>query len=65
MDKFELKEKIIEAIKNLDIMWFIVEEVEDSLDYLNKYKLLNIYENIESFLIDIKNVNENYIKSLK
>ena len=64
-EKYDLIDKIITEVSKLDVMWFIKEEIEDSLDYLNKYKLMNIYENIEAFCQDIQQVNKNYIKSLK
>jgi len=64
MDKNTLIKAIIEEIKNENLMWFIVEEVEDSLDYLNKYKLKNIYDNLSNFIEELKQLNQNYIKSL-
>lgn len=46
------KEKIIEAIlthvQDIDIAWYLVEEVEGFLKYLHYYKLKNIAENIDA-----------------
>lgn len=64
MDKNTFIKAIIEEIKKENLMWFIVEEVEDSLDYLNKYKLKNIYDNLSNFIEELKQLNQNYIKSL-
>jgi len=64
MDKNTFIKAIIEEIKKENLMWFIVEEVEDSLDYLNKYKLKNIYDDLSNFIEELKQLNQNYIKSL-
>jgi len=64
LDKETLINTIITAIRKEKVMWFIVDEIEDSLDYLNKYKLKNIYDNLPEFIKEIKQLNEKYIKSL-
>jgi len=63
-EKDVLKEKIIRKIDKVDILWFLKNEVYDSLDYLNKYKLKNLYLNIDEFIKDLKRINIYYIKSL-
>jgi len=63
-EKTKIITKIIDRLNKENILWFIVEEVEDSLDYLNKYKLKNIENNLDSFILNLKKVNENYVNSL-
>lgn len=63
-EKEVLKEKIIKKLEKVDILWFIKNEVYDSLDYLNKYKLKNLYLNMDKFIEDLKRINTYYIKSL-
>ncbi len=58
------KIKIISALENENILWFIIEEIWDSLEYLNVYKIKNVYENLDSFVNRIKLINENYIKAI-
>lgn len=62
MDKKKSKRitTIIKEISNADIAAFIINEVEDTLQYLNIYKLNNIVKNIEmmkKFLNDLDNRN--------
>lgn len=64
MDKEQLKTIIIDSLKNKDIMWFIISEVEDSLDYLNKYKLKNIVDNLDAFIDDLEELSKNYVMNL-
>ncbi len=63
-EKEVLKEKIIKKLEKVDILWFLKNEVYDSLDYLNKYKLKNLYLNMDKFIEDLKRINTYYIKSL-
>ena len=59
-EKEILKEKIIKELNNTGIIWFLIQEVEDSLDYLNKYKLQNIIDNLDLFVEDIKKLSNSY-----
>ena len=59
-EKEKLKQKIVQALNKEGIIWFIVQEVEDSLDYLNKYKLQNIVDNLDLFVNDIKRLSNSY-----
>lgn len=64
-EKEKLIEKILEEIRKYNIFSFIVEEIENSLVYINKYKLQNIYDNINEFIEDILKINQDYIEWLK
>lgn len=64
-EKEKLIEKILEEIEKYNIFSFIVEEIENSLVYINKYKLQNIYDNINGFIEDILKINQDYIEWLK
>lgn len=64
-EKEKLIEKILEEIEKYNIFSFIVEEIENSLVYINKYKLQNIYDNINEFIEDILKINQDYIEWLK
>lgn len=64
-EKEKLIEKISEEIRKYNIFSFIVEEIENSLVYINKYKLQNIYDNINEFIEDILKINQDYIEWLK
>lgn len=44
-----LEEDIVSELKDLDIAWYILDEVKNFLKYVNHYKLANIYENMEDF----------------
>jgi len=64
-EKEKLIEKISEEIWKYNIFDFIVEEIENSLVYINKYKLQNIYNNINEFIEDILKINQDYIDWFK
>ena len=64
LDKINMRDSIINALEKENILWFIISEIEDSLDYLNKYKLKNIYDDLSNFIEELKQLNQNYIKSL-
>ena len=64
LDKKNMIDTIIESLKKEKILNFIIYEVEDSLDYLNKYKIKNILDNLNDFVKEVKTLNENYIESL-
>lgn len=42
----DLRVKLLSHIKELDLPWFFVAEIENMLFYLNYYKLKNLYDNI-------------------
>jgi len=65
-DKKDLwKEEIISKLEKENILWFIVEEVKDSLDYLNPYKMKNVYENLDQLIFALKQIEQSYIEGLK
>ncbi len=64
-EKQKLKQKILNKLVKENLLNIILEEINDSLDYLNKYKLQNIYDNINYFIEDLKNINLNCINWLK
>ncbi len=64
-EKQKLKQKILNRLVKENLLNVILEEINDSLDYLNKYKLQNIYDNINYFIEDLKNINLNCINWLK
>ena len=65
-DKKDLwKEEIISKLEKENILWFIVEEVKDSLDYLNPYKMKNVYENLDQLVLALKQIEQSYIEGLK
>jgi len=58
------KSEIIARLEKEEIVWFIVDEVRDSLDYLNPYKIKNVYENLDKFVTSLKELSSNYITKL-
>jgi len=64
-EKYKLKQKIIKKLEDEGFVSIIIDEVFDSLDYLNKYKLKNIYDNIAYFVEDLKVLNIKFIDWLK
>ncbi len=46
-----LIKKILDHVSDMDIAWYLKEEIEDFLWYFHAYKLKNIYSNID-FLND-------------
>ena len=66
--KDSLEQDIILELKDLDIAWYILDEVKNFLKYVNHYKLANIYENMEDFkdyLIRVDNQNSMQIAQLE
>ncbi len=64
-EKQKLKQKILNKLEKEQFLNIVLEEIADSLDYLNKYKLQNIYDNIVYFIHDLKTINVNCINWLK
>ncbi len=64
-EKQKLKQKILNKLEKEKFLNIILEEIDDSLDYLNKYKLKNIYDNINSFIEELKVINMSCINWLK
>ncbi len=67
MNKQDLQKKrenIIIKCEKYDIMPFIIDEISDSLAYLNQYKIANIQDNIDCFIDKIISLNNNYCNSL-
>lgn len=55
--------KIINNIKNLDVAWYLKQEVQDFLKYLHYYKLKNILQNADALseyliYLDKKNTDQ-------
>lgn len=54
----ELRVKLTSHIRDLDLPWFFVAEIENMLYYLNFYKLKNLNDNIhmlDKYLDTLKN----------
>ena len=64
-EKQKLKQKILNKLGKEKFLNIILEEIDDSLDYLNKYKLKNIYDNINAFIEELKVINISCINWLK
>jgi len=62
--KEQWKQEIIARLEKENLMWFIVDEIKDSLDYLNPYKVKNVYENLDRLITELKEINANYIRNL-
>ena len=62
--KEQWKQEIIARLEKENLMWFIVDEIRDSLDYLNPYKVKNVYENLDRLVTELKEINANYIRKL-
>lgn len=60
----KIRQDIMKKLEEYDILPFILDEIEDSLDYMNKYKLQNIIKNIESLAKKLENLNKSYKNSL-
>jgi len=58
------KRQLINELKKHNIMPFILQEVEDSLSYLNKYKLKNVYKNMDIFVKKLLSISNMYKKSI-
>ena len=52
--KEQWKKEIIARLEKENLMWFIVDEIKDSLDYLNPYKVKNVYENLDPLVMNFK-----------
>ena len=49
-----IKDSIMNRVNELDIAWYLKNEIAEFLDYFHYYKLNNIYKNID-FLVDYLN----------
>ena len=66
MQKNDLIDIIYEKLYHEEeIMGFIKNEVYDSLYYLNRYKLENLYLNIDQLINNLKELSNNYKKEFK
>lgn len=63
-ETLEMRQEILDSLKKQNIMPFIIEEVADSLYYLNRYKIKNIKNNLNLFINKIILLNVYYCKSL-
>jgi len=62
--KLYWQSKIIAELKKKGILGFLVEEISDSLNYLNSYKVKNVYENLDLLIADLSNIQTNYIREV-
>lgn len=60
----KIRQDIIKKLKEKDILPFILNEIEDSLDYMNKYKLQNILKSIDQLSKHLETLDKNYKNSL-
>ena len=58
------KDGIHVKLTQADILPFLVEEVMQSLDYMNAYKVRNVYEKLDEFVEKIKNIQNSYVNSI-
>jgi len=64
-EKKELwKNEIIARLEKEQILGFIIDEVRDSLDYLNPYKMQNVYKNLNTLVSSLKDLTKNYSAKL-
>jgi len=46
------------------ILPFLIEEVMQSLGYMNAYKIKNVYEKVDEFVEKVKNIQKSYVNSI-
>jgi len=56
-----LRIAIIEEVAKLDLPGFLFEEIDKSLLELNYFKLSNLYNNLETYILYLGEIAENYI----
>lgn len=57
-----LKIKIVDEIGDVDLPWFLFEQLDSVLNELNYYKVSNLYDNIAQYKLYLTWVAENYIQ---
>ncbi len=63
--KLYWQNEIIAKLERKWILWFLIEEIKDSLEYLNAYKVKNVYENVDLLLADLSAIQTTYLKELR
>ena len=58
------KDGIHIRLTNAGILPFLVEEIMQSLDYMNAYKIKNVYDKLDEFVGKIKDIQKSYIESI-
>lgn len=60
-----LRIKIIDQIAEIDLPWFIFEQIDATLNELNYYKLSNLYDNVAQYTEYLYNVSRKYHRDIK
>lgn len=59
-----LRVKIIDCIGEIDLPWFLFEEIDGSLNELNYFKLSNLFDNISAYNEYLSQVAEQYSRNI-
>jgi arginine repressor len=59
--KLYWQNEIIARLEKAGILKFLINEVADSLDYLNLYKVKNVYNGIDKLITTLKEMQTNYM----
>jgi len=59
--KLYWQNEIIAKLEKAGILKFLINEVADSLDYLNLYKVKNVYNGIDKLITTLKEMQTNYM----
>lgn len=56
-----LKIKVVDVIGEIDLPWFLFEQIDAVLNDLNYYKISNLHDNIKQYEQYLQGVSKNYI----
>lgn len=60
-----LKIKVVDIIGDVDLPWFLFEQIDTVLNDLNYYKISNLHDNIKKYEQYLQGVAKNYITFVK
>lgn len=60
-----LRIAIIEEVAKIDLPWFLFEQIDKSLLELNYFKLSNLYNNLETYVLYLQEIQEAYLDFVK
>jgi len=57
-------DSVEKALIKANILKFLVDEIVDSMYYLNLYKAKNVYDNVDYLVEKMKKINDDYVAKI-
>ncbi len=64
-NKNKMINEIVDILLENKILGFLVDEVAYSLYYMNPYKVKNVYEQLDNLINSLREIQNNYITSVR